>query len=465
MAQDKGTLVELVLEHADWDTEFRDRLVLMSAQKGEKRPDVAAFRAAIDKAIRRRSFVDYQRMPEYARGIEAIVDSLGDLLKHGHAVETRELTKRALKEMESALNHVDDSDGFMSGILERLQELHLDACRATKPDRVALAKFLFDWEVGSDWDIFHGAAETYADVLGKEGLVAYRKLAEEEWAKVPPLAPGEKDPERHGRRWRITHILETLTLQTGDVEALVAVKSRDLSDAYSFCQIAEIYKKAGNDDAALEWAERGARAFPVHTDGRLREFLIKEYNRRGRHNDAIAIAWTSFRERPDVDAYAELHKSACRAKQWPEWREKALALLREEIAARKKQPSKDDWGPHARADHSELVKIYLWEGHVEAAWNEAKAGGCHNGLWFQLAEAREKDHPEDAIAVYTEQLKPALQYAERHAYEDAVEILRKIRKLMARIGKERDFASLVQSVRTQYKPRRNFVKLLDAEGW
>lgn len=36
---------------------------------------------------------------------------------------------------------------------------------------------------------------------------------------------------------------------------------------------------------------------------------------------------------------------------------------------------------------------------------------------------------------------------------------------MVRIGKEREFSSLVQSVRARYKPRRNFMKLLDAKGW
>jgi tetratricopeptide (TPR) repeat protein len=404
-------------------------------------------------------------MPQYARGIEAVVDSLDNLLKRGHAAEVRELTERALKQMESAMNHVDDSDGFMGGILEWLQELHLAACRAAKPDPSALAKFLFTWEVSSDWEIFLGAAQNYADVLGRTGLAQYRKLAEAEWAKVPPLAPGEKDPDRHGRRWRITHIMETLAKQSADIQALVAVKSRDLSEAFSFLEMAQIYKAAGNDDAALEWAELGARAFPANTDGRLRDFLIEEYYKRARPDEAIALAWKSFRERPGLDAHAVLHKSACRVKQWPEWRERALTLLREEIAARRNYPPKSEWGLPAPCDHSELVKIYLWEGNADAAWAEAKSGGCHDGLWFQLAEAREKDHPEDAIAVYAGQLKPALQYAEQRAYEDAVEILRKIRKLTVRIGKEGEFASIIESIRARHKPRRNLMKLLDAEGW
>jgi uncharacterized Zn finger protein len=105
------------------------------------------------------------------------------------------------------------------------------------------------------------------------------------------------------------------------------------------------------------------------------------------------------------------------------------------------------------------------EASSASACAEAKSGGCYDGLWFQLAEAREKDHPEDAIAVYTEQLRPALQYVEQRAYEDAIEFLRKIRKLAVRIGKEGEFTSLIQSIRAQHKPGRNLMKLLDAEGW
>jgi hypothetical protein len=108
----------------------------------------------------------------------------------------------------------------------------------------------------------------------------------------------------------------------------------------------------------------------------LREFLIEEYHGRKRHSEAIAIAWTSFRERLGLDVYQVLHKSACRAKQWPEWREKALALLREKIAAKKEQPARSEWASPHRADPSLLVEIYLWEGDDEAAWMEAKSGGC-----------------------------------------------------------------------------------------
>jgi hypothetical protein len=36
---------------------------------------------------------------------------------------------------------------------------------------------------------------------------------------------------------------------------------------------------------------------------------------------------------------------------------------------------------------------------------------------------------------------------------------------MIRLGREADFAAYVSSVRAAHKPKRNFMKLLDREGW
>ncbi|MFQ5955573.1 MAG: hypothetical protein ACE5JZ_10960, partial [Kiloniellales bacterium] len=67
-------------------------------------------------------------------------------------------------------------------------------------------------EMESSFSAFHRAVLVYADVLGEAGLAAYRQLAEAEWAKVPALKPGEDDPNRYGRRYRITSIMEAMAL-------------------------------------------------------------------------------------------------------------------------------------------------------------------------------------------------------------------------------------------------------------
>jgi uncharacterized Zn finger protein len=470
--QDKATVVGLIMERAMDDDRLRERLLMKTARKGPKGLDLVTFRRAIDSAVSTGDFVDYRSAYDYARGIEEVIDSVAELLKEGYAAEVIELSEHALAAVEDAIGSVDDSDGHMGGILGRLQELHHAACKKAKPDPEELAKRLFAWEMRTEWDTFYGAAETYARVLGKKGLTVYRTLAEAEWARVPALGPGKDDADRYGRRFRITHIMETLAQLSGDLEALVAVKSRDLSHAYSYLQIAEVYKQARRFDQALEWAERGVKAFPDRTDSRLRDFLAEEYHRRRRHDEAMALMWAEFTESPCLADYQKLKKHADRlpiapnATQagivgWPLWREKALALLCGALAKAKKETLKDPWGWAPRADHSELVRIFLWEKDDEAAWREASEVGCSDDLWLELAARRQKDHPEDALQVYKGQIDPTVNQKNNDAYREAVELLRKVRDLMTRLGREAEFACYLDTVRVAHKAKRNFMKLIE----
>lgn len=461
-AQDKTALVDLLMKQAMDDDRLRERLLMTAARKGPKGFDIETFRAAIDNAVEAGGDVDYRGMYEYAGGIDEVIDSVEELLKEGHADAVIELTEHALGAVEDAMESVDDSDGHMGGLLERLQEIHLAACNKARPDPEELANRLFERELHADYDVFYGAAETYAKVLGEKGLAVYRRLAEAEWARVPSLAPGRNDSEGYGRRFRITHIMETLAGQSGDVEALVAVKRRDLSHAHAYLQIAEIYKQERKHDEALEWAERGLKAFPERTDARLREFLADEYHRRKRHNEAMALIWAEFAEAPHVDQYKKLKAHADRTSEWPAWREKALAFVRETIAGAKKKARKDQWAWAARADHSELVKIFLWEKDPEAAWREAKEGGCAGNLWLDLAAQREKAHPEDVLPVYRDRIEPVLAQKNNDAYKEAIGLIRKVKDLLTRLGRPGEIASYLESLRAAHKPKRNFMKLLDA---
>jgi len=130
-----------------------------------------------------------------------------------------------------------------------------------------------------------------------------------------------------------------------------------------------------------------------------------------------------------------------------------------------REDRKDRLAWSRRADHSELVRIFLWEKDVEAAWREAQEGGCSNDLWMELAAKREKDHPEDALPVYQRQIQPTLNRKNNEAYREAIGLLRKVRGLMVRLGRETEFARYLESVRAAHKPKRNFMKLLGGAKW
>jgi uncharacterized Zn finger protein len=248
----------------------------------------------------------------------------------------------------------------------------------------------------------------------------------------------------------------------------VAVMSRDLSTAYNFLRIAETYKEAGQRDKALEWAERGLREFPKQTDYRLREFLADEYHHRKRHEEAMQLVWANFSDRHSLEAYQNLAGHAKRAGAWETWRESALAEIRNSIGARKHSvgaragflgsPFNYDAG------RSILVRVFLYEKDMEAAWREAQEGGCSDDLWLELAKLREKDYPEDAVKIYFQRVDPLVQQTKNGAYEEAVSMLRKVQTLTARLGQQTEFKNRVTLLRATYKPKRNFIKLLDRAG-
>lgn len=257
--------------------------------------------------------------------------------------------------------------------------------------------------------------------------------------------------------------MEQLAVQSGDVEKRVQVLSRDLSHAYLYLKIAELYRKAKKSDEALEWAEKGVAAFPVHTDSRLREFLANEYHSRGRHDEAMQIMWEDFSDYGGLEQYRQLKAHAIKTgdpQSWMQWREKALLSIKANIAsARKGQaPNLPSW---LAVDNSELVRIFLWVKNIDAAWEAAQEGDCRAELWLALAEHRAPDHPEDALAVYRAQVEPAVQRKNNDAYAEAVEMVRQIRQLLLRMGKKDEWEQYLTSLQSTHRRLRNFMAMLE----
>jgi hypothetical protein len=284
-----------------------------------------ALKKAIGRATRTYGFLRYRDVRAYARGVDEVADLLDGLVTDGRPDGAIGLAEHALARLEKALDHADDSDGLIGDLLARFQRTHLEAYRAARPDPVKLAERLFRWELSDDWDVFRGAAETYSEVLGEAGLARYRLLAEAEWERMPTLAPVPDGREPHDpERFSITYMMESLAHAYQDVDMEIAVRGRDLSSAYRFLEIAQVCQDAGRSDEALDWAERGVRAFPERTDHRLREFIADEYLRRARGDDAMAVIWAQFLEQPALAAFQLLKRYADQIGTWALWRSRSV---------------------------------------------------------------------------------------------------------------------------------------------
>ncbi len=465
--QEKSTLIRWMLDYAQREDDWRQQLFLKVASQRPQGLDLTTFRRALRDAIAVRGFIDWDETSSYADGILTVFHSIQDLLDN-HPDAVIELCESAIILLETALNSVDDSNGEVGSILEDFLDLHHQACDRAHPDPIRLAEQLFQSEMGSEFGSFSNAVETYADILGEQGLAHYHKQAESMWQEFPTLT--SKDSYKWNyKRQKLQRILETLANRRGDLEAVIEIKRRDLSNARTYLEIAELYLQDGQDDLALQWAESGLKAFE-RPDASLNDFVIEAYHRRGRIENAMELAWQGFTYSVTLRGYQKLKTQTERTNQWAIWRDNALAYIRQLLQPPKPSTKSSKASQTSRfnvssRDHSLLVEIFLWEGENDLAWQEAQAGGCSRQLWLQLAEGRKQTHPVDAIPIFQREIELFVQQTNNTAYANAITFLNKVHELMIRLNQQAEFQALVAQLRKTYKAKRNFIALLNQQKW
>ena len=253
-------------------------------------------------------------LPAYnaEKTIESVLDRIAGLIENGRTALVLKLLEHFFARMDQALENIDDSDGGGADVYVKARNIHLTACRQANPDPIALARALFAREVDSEWEFFHGASEAYEDVLGEVGLAEYRRLATEAWKKVRPLRTGARrvEDDQFSRRHALEAILESFAERDGDVDAVIAIRTRDLSTAYDYLGIAQLCLDHAREAEALKWAEEGLWQFEDNPDERLIFFVSDLYRRIGRGEDAEKLLWRTFERAPSLQLYERLKSAA-----------------------------------------------------------------------------------------------------------------------------------------------------------
>lgn len=414
--------------------------------------DLASFRKELTAALRVSGHLDRRHAGGYARRADAVLDLLEQLLMAGRAADVVVCAEHVMARLDTALSRIDDSNGYLGSVVSRLQDLHHSACVAAPPDPRRLGVRLVEFELKSDWEWFLRAAERYRDVLGEDGLAAYRGRLEREWETLPALPPEQKRPflrSYDSRRATVTFLRESLARAEGNVDELVSVLARNLSSPYQFCRIADTLEQAGREREALVWLERAIAAFPPAGDSQLRSRAIRAYRRDGQDADAVELARRAFGAEPSANTYAELRVATGDFRE-PGLQEMALARLRELTVV---------------GGRSHAVRAQLDDGNIEGAWRDAEEGGCTPALWHTLADARRAEHPEDALGVYHRLLEGALEHSHVGAYEEAIDLLHEIRASLELAGRGPEFQVELDRIRTAQRRRPKLLAMIAGQGW
>jgi uncharacterized Zn finger protein len=457
--QDKNALIEWLIEAAENHPELRQRLMVENTTAAPQL-DIKHVKQQIRQALSVRGFIDYRGMRRFVTRARPVVHILEGLIAQGRSAEALPLLQYALEVGLKNLEKTDDSDGGFGDLLSGLAEAHHTAAMQARPNSKKFAKDFFKLRMLDGWNFF--SLDAYEPVLGEDGLAVYRKLVQHEWDKVLPKKAGKDEGSYFGEHFTIRTRMEELAERDQDIDALVAIKARDLSQVYAYSDIAEILFNAKRIEEAIGWAERGYKAFPNERKHSLVDFLIKAYHEVKRHKDAEQLAWKEFSATPSLNSYQTLKQSAGKNKNWPACRKKARSLLDKVVkdeASNKTKSSRYAFMP--RSTRGVLLEILLWENQIDEAVTQMKTHGCPRYLTMKMAQACEKSHKTESINLYKNEIQLLVDRRNNDSYAQAAKLVEKVGKLYQQLKQKAAFEGYVSDLRKEHKAKRNFMECLD----
>jgi uncharacterized Zn finger protein len=453
-------LVEMITGLAERDPELLREIELAAmVATADDQTLFVQFKKAITEATRMHGFVEYREARAWAAKIERVLEQIEAMIQSGRADLILRLLDHFYARMDDALNNIDDSDGQGGGVYAKACEIHLAACRASKPEPVALAREMFGREVDSDWDFFHGASETYADVLGDAGLAEYRRLANEAWRTIKPLRAGGRQvhDDQSSARYRLGAVLECFAARDGDVDARIAIRAKDLSTAYAYLGIAQLCLSHGRDAEALKWAEEGLWQFEDHPDQRLVFFSADLYRRIGREKDADELLWQTFERLPSIELYRRLKSAASSGKAAVATVcDRVFELLRAKLD---KSEAKVRWS----SPRELLLQVLVSEKRLDEAWEVVRGHGCSEPQLVELAKASEQSHPDAALSAYAQSVERLVGLGGQPNYQEASELIAHMQSIRERLDASAEHAGFIADFMRRHKAKRNMMKLLQAK--
>lgn len=446
-------LVEMIMQLAERNSALLARLdMIASIERSDVGSVSKQLRSTLDRATRVRDHVYHQDASDWANEVDIALDAVSDLVGAGKSSVALDLAWHALERIKQAMVNIDDSDGHWGAVLQRACNIHLAAAKAARPEPLELARQLFRAELEGAYDTFHRSAELYADVLGDQGLAEFRRLAYEAWETLSSKLGGPEKLSYIGESfYRLESMVDFLAERDGDVEFRIALRTKDLSAPWCYSKLVDFCLSQGRQAEALRWAEEGVRIFE---DDRPDETLLLTTTdllaKAEREKDAEVLLERAFTRNPSLTLYKAWTKFG-----GPAARESAVRILAARLAEKN---SRSVFWEHP-ADL--LLQVFMHEQEMDSAWSVARTHGASLWVAMELAQATETTHGQDAVVIYVRKVEQLVEAGGNPAYEEAVQLIRRI----ASLQEEAEQAKYVASLKSRFSRKRNFMKLLGQEAF
>lgn len=477
-SQEVAVLADRLLAFADRDHDIACELQQWR-KTSELNDDPAELKTLISEMLASgRSFIAWDESASYVGRAEAVLPLLQQA-RTRDAGAAAALCLHALRRVWEVQQQADDSNGEIGDLCHAIAAEWVLALQAAGPQKAGFGDTYLQVQFDDPFGCFDTAAAEAA--IGEPAMARYRSAIAARWrqAKDAVLAlkaehaakaasrkgralvyetPSERDPSL----WTLERLHLAQLEATGQVDEALAVLREDLSDARGHGQVVSYLEGHGRFREAFAQAEQGNKAFP--DDWRLQDALLRCHERDGRTAEALAMRRQQFERSPSVERYQLVLKAGLAAGQDVGALRPLLIdfLAGLELEAMHRPPYSARPGsasvPTGKRDVSLRAEVLC----AEARWDEACAlvqppAVCRDGVLSQIARHLAPEQGAQALSLLLRLFDSAMLRASSPYREE----LAMVKDIGSRMEPARRTAWLAQ-LRTEFKPKRNFVRDLPA---
>jgi len=436
------------------DEQARWSLVMQNDKGGLNKSDISKM---LTKALPAKGLWEWNKVARYFSHADDMFEIIFPAIKKCSVVEQWQLILKALQRLNKVLEKIDDSGGFRFYIEGQLNEQLTQLFNQQPWSDEDKANWIFEHFEEYKYDVFPSVPENFD--LTESVQLLFLSLCEtqvqnriargvnlsvwnEKWALkrlVEPLIERAK----HESDWHEQCRLMALTaFDVGDYLAIAQVCLDADSALDSEHWLQKAYQKIAGEQVNSIRDKRACQAFEV----KLR-LALKETKK------AWQIKWQLFCENPSFNAFKQLEKLELQTGIIDsDFVKKAESVLGKCYAD-------TNYGIANNADA--LLDFYLDRNELEKALKWARTHKAAPSTLQQLADLIIDQHPKDSVELYYRVVNTVIEQKKNSAYQQAVELLIKLDKMLKDSGADNEILiAMISKIIQQHKAKRNMMKLL-----
>jgi len=481
----KDDLAAILSEITERHPEIKDEL-LFKANMSSKSVDslVKTIKREINRVSDEPGWYDYRRHTGHTPDYSSVKSGLNKLVESGKADEAIKLGEFLLKKGIEQIEQSNDENETVDAVADAMAAV----CGALKASSLPNADKM---EKAINLEMGDGYGLCNLDEFWKKRFAKndWSILADRLLERLKDFKTETRDKEFQSSYYRdkFTDKIIKALANAGRNDETIHLSKQEASKTGSFNRVVKLLRDGGKQEEAEEWIRKGIAATDKNKHGIIGGLVKHLLEIRTEKRDWLfvaAIKAIDFFDRPSLETFKELLKSAERAKVKKPVEDAAMNFLR---TGKKPRSKSAEWPlPETGLEKSEeyrishnpytsvLVDIALFDKNIDEALllYDKELNGKHqkdyigstwsNAMHGKVAEAIKEKYQDRAVEIWKYLAEHHIGFSNPQSYTQAAHYLRKVQKTLEAAKKSTEWKQYLAVLRAENKRKTRLMEILDS---